>query len=138
MPIRPHTVSQLHPQIGLFLRRQSLPTLLNARKGRLRNGVFRGSANLLGDLLLGGTEADGSHQWRRGSSAVGAHGCYAAAGSSLGDGAKEHDCCRGKENVRKRFPREGAGLVPVNWVNSTGSRDKRVENGATGLMTALN
>lgn len=39
IPINLHSVSQLHPKFGLLLWRQSLPSLFNSSKCRVRDGM---------------------------------------------------------------------------------------------------
>ena len=40
MPIGLHSIPQLHPQLGLILRRHLLPPLLDVGEGGIGNGVF--------------------------------------------------------------------------------------------------
>lgn len=106
MPVNLHTVPQLHPQLSLFLRRHGLPALLDAGKGRIRNGMFGDGASLLaGDRLLlnlrSRTDAEGRGQRRRGS-AIGTNGDGRATSSGSRDRAKEHN---GEETVVLRSAR---------------------------------
>lgn len=53
VPVNLHAVPQLHPEVGLLLRGQSLPALLNTGECGIGNGMLGGGAGLLGsDRLL--------------------------------------------------------------------------------------
>jgi hypothetical protein len=78
VPVHLHTIPELHPQVGLFLGRQTLPALLDAGQRRVGNGVFGGGTRLLdGD----------TGNW-------GGRGTHSRAADSLGSGANEH-CAEG-------------------------------------------
>jgi hypothetical protein len=98
VPVGLHAVPQLHPQFGLFLRRQSLPALLDAGEDGIGDGMFGRGAGLLRGQVLAlelRTGIETSH-WRcRGPDSR----CRAASDCS-GDGAKEH--CARRERRPKR------------------------------------
>lgn len=56
VPVHFHAIPESHPQIGLLLRRHSLPPLLNVGESRVGDGVRRGASLLL--LLTGDGLAD--------------------------------------------------------------------------------
>ena len=55
VPVHLHAIPQSHPQVGLLLRRHSLPSLLNVRQSRVRDSVCL--ASLL-ELCYGGAGRD--------------------------------------------------------------------------------
>lgn len=55
VPVHLHAIPQGHPQVGLLLRRHSLPSLLNVRQSRVRDSVCL--ASLL-ELCYGGAGRD--------------------------------------------------------------------------------
>lgn len=103
VPVRLHTVTQLHPQIGLLLGRHGFPALLDAGEGRVRDGMLgRGAGLLRGDGLLHrlrtGVQAD-HWAWDGavGTNGSGGHGRAASSGPS--DGLKEHCVCGKRERT---------------------------------------
>lgn len=80
VPVNLHTVTELHPQLGLLLRGHALPALLDAGQGRVRDGMVGGSAGL---------QSVQRGQW------AGTDGGRAAR-SSTSDGAKKHCAAGGR------------------------------------------
>lgn len=80
MPVNLHTVTELHPQLGLLLRRHALPALLDGGQSRVRDSVVGGSAGLQGVQRGQWAGTDGGR----------------AARSSASDGAKKHCAAGGR------------------------------------------
>ena len=59
IPIHLHTISQLHPQLGLILWWQSFPSLLDSGQGRVGDGMGGSSMRLACDRGL----MQGSERW---------------------------------------------------------------------------
>lgn len=72
MPVNLHTVTELHPQLGLLLRGHTLPALLDAGEGRVGDSMVRSGAGLHDRGDRGSTD-----------------GCGGARDSAR-DGAREH------------------------------------------------
>lgn len=80
VPVNLHTVTELHPQLGLLLRGHALPALLDAGQGRVRDSVVGGSAGLQSVQRGQWASTDGGR----------------AARSSASDGAKKHCAAGGR------------------------------------------
>lgn len=80
VPVNLHTVTELHPQLGLLLGGHGLPALLNAGQSGVRDGVIGDSAGL---------QSVQRGQW------AGTDGGRAAR-SSASDGAKKHCAAGGR------------------------------------------
>lgn len=80
MPVDLHTVTEVHPQLGLLLRGHALPALLDASDGRVRDGMVRSKASLQSIHRGNWAGADGG----------------SAARSSASDGAKKHCAAGGR------------------------------------------
>lgn len=83
VPVNLHTIPELHEQIGLFLRRHTLPALLDTGERGVGNGMFGGGTGLLSSYA--------SH-WS-------GSGPDSRAASSLGSGANEHCALEEKQIV---------------------------------------
>lgn len=80
VPVDLHTVTELHPELGLLLRGHALPALLDVGEGRVGDSMVRGSAGL-----------QGVHRGSRGSTEG-----RGAARDSARDGAKKHCAAGGR------------------------------------------
>ena len=80
VPVDLHAVTERHPQLGLLLRGHTLPTLLDAGKGRVRDGMVRSRTGLQGVQRGDWASADGGR----------------AARDSASDGAKKHCAAGGR------------------------------------------
>lgn len=120
VPVNLHTVTELHPQLGLLLRGHALPTLLDAGQGRVRDGVVGGSAGLQGVQRGQWASTDGGR----------------AARSSASDGAKEHCAAGGRweHHVENESIDGGEGSPGPEQSGSEGTRlEKRVEGEGRGM-----
>lgn len=119
VPVNLHTVTELHPQLGLLLRGHALPALLDAGQGRVRDGVVGRSAGL--------------HSIQRGQWA-GTDGGRAAR-SSASDGAKKHCAAGGRweHHVENESIDGGEGVRDQRSLAARGTRlEKRVEGEGRG------
>lgn len=80
MPVGLHAVAELHPELGLLLRGETFPSLLDASESRVRDGMVGGSADVQGVERGNWAGADGGRGSARHSASGGAkkHGHCAA------------------------------------------------------------
>lgn len=102
MPVNLHAIAELHPQLGLLLRRHALPALLDTGEGRVRDGMVGGKASLQGVQRGNGTSAGGGRGARH----------------STSDGAKKHCAAGGRwqhhvENESIGYKNEMTGASKV-------------------------